>query len=142
MIMKQVKEHNMMERNRGSKIKTEDIQALGNVLEQSEWLQRESRTIYQYHDPKHTADPVNRLGSKLSSLYESEVKKEENAMWYGMFEWSKEKADAWLQRTDDRFDFKVEEQIAKGKKPNLLNQAVQYRDTGPDFVWKISCVKV
>ena len=86
---------------------------------------------------------MNLLGSNfLSPSYELEVKKEENAMWHSMFQWSKEKADAWLQRLDGEFNFKVNEQMAKGKKPNLLNQAAQYRDTDPDVVWKISCVKV
>jgi hypothetical protein len=66
-----------------------------------EWFQRKLKTIYQYQDPKHTAASVNLLGSKFfSPSYESEVKKEENAMWHSMFEWSKEKADAWLQRID------------------------------------------
>jgi hypothetical protein len=51
-----------------------------------------------------------------SPSYDSEVKEDENAMWYSMFEWSKEKADAWLQRTDGRFNFKVEEQMSKRKK--------------------------
>ena len=81
--MKQAKEHNMIEKTRGSKIKTGDIKALSNVLEQSEWFQRNLKTML-----KHTAAPVNLLGSKfLSPSYESEVKKEENAMWYSMFEW-------------------------------------------------------
>lgn len=48
LVMKQVKEHNTIEKTCGSKIKTEDIQALSNVLEQSEWFQWKLKTIYQY----------------------------------------------------------------------------------------------
>ena len=86
---------------------------------------------------------MNLLGSKfLSPAFESGIKKDENPLWYSMYEWSQEKADAWLTRTDGTFNFRVEEQIAKGKKPNLLNQSSHYRDADPDMVWKLSCVKV
>ena len=143
LIMQQVIEHNQMEKVRGSKIKTEEIQALGNVMEQSDWFVRKLKTIFQYQQPKFTSCPMSLLGSKfLSPSYECGIKKDDNPLWYGIYEWSQEKGDAWLRRTDGGFNFRVEECIAKGKKPNLLNQASQYRDSEFDMVWKVACVKV
>ena len=64
-------------------------------------------------------------------------------MWHSIQEWSQEKADAWLARTDGRFNYKVKEQIAKGKKPNLLNQSKDFRDSGSEHtVWEMACLKV
>ena len=67
----------------------------------------------------------------------------ENPLWHNIEQFSQEKADAWLARTDGRFVFKVQEQISKGKKPNLLNMAGSYRDTGNEHqVWAMACLKV
>ena len=51
-------------------------------------------------------------------------------MWYSIEEWSKEKAEAWLARADRRFNYKVKEQITRGKKPNLANQSKDFQDIG------------
>ena len=143
LVLKQIAEHNKAEKVRGSKIKTDEIGALSNTLEQSEWFQRKMKVIYQFQSPQYTSVPTVLLANKyLNASWESGVKKEENALWYGIFEFGTWKADAWLARTDGKFNFRVEESIAKGKKPNLLNQAGEYRDKDPEMAWKMSCLKV
>ena len=64
-------------------------------------------------------------------------------MWCSIKEWSKEKADAWLAHTDGRFKYKVQEQITRGKKPNLANQSKDFQDIGNEhIVWVMACSKV
>ena len=64
-------------------------------------------------------------------------------MWYSIEQWSQEKADAWLARTDGRFNCMVSERIAKGRKPNLATQSKDFRDTGNEHcVWVMACLKV
>ena len=48
-----------------------------------------------------------------------------------------------MARTHGRFQFKVQEMIAKDKQPNLANQVGHYHDTNNErLVWIMSCVKV
>ena len=101
------------------------------------------KIIYQLC-PAQTCAPTKLLCSKfLNSANEPSVSKQENPGWYGIELWSQEKSDAWLARTEGRFNCKVQETISKGKKPNLANQASSYRDAGQEQqVWLMSCVKV
>ena len=221
----QVNAHNAREKVRSSKIKTDDIAALKNVLGMSPWFIRRLKVIYQYQSPHCTAVPTQLLAPKfLNPSREPSVKREElgfvrtpvngnsvrasawgcpqgspwglegqtreqtsgprtychggdfrgrvsnrfppppipwifgaesviefhlthppkeNPLWHSIEEFSQEKADAWLARTDGRFVFKVQEQVSKGKKPNLQNMAGSYRDTGNEHqVWLMACMKV
>ena len=144
LVMEQVNQHNQREKVRKDKIKTDEISSMGNVLLMSEWFMRRLKIIFQYQKPSCTSVPYVLLSAKfLSASSEPSVKKEENPVWYSIEEWSREKADAWLARTDGRFNYKVKEQIAKGKKPNLVNQAKDFRDTGNEHsVWVMACLKV
>ena len=144
LVLEQVIAHNAREKVRQSKIKTDEIAAMKHVMEMSETFQRRMKIIYQVQSPQYTSCPTSLLAMKmLSSSTEPSVKKDENPVWYSIEEWSQEKGDAWLTRVDGKFNFMVQEVIAKGKKPNLLNQASQYRDTGLEhMVWVMACVKV
>ena len=64
-------------------------------------------------------------------------------VWLDILQYTTTKSDAWLARIDGKFVNLVSDMTAKGKKPNLQNQAAQYRDTGhEEMVWMMSCVKV
>ena len=142
--MDQVNKDNQREKVRKDKIKTDEISALSNLLNMSEWLQHRIKVIFQVQKPACTSLPYVLLASKfLNASSELSVKKEDNPVWHSIQEWSQEKADAWLARTDGRFNYKVKEQIAKGKKPNLLNQSKDFRDSGSEHtVWEMACLKV
>ena len=144
LVMDQVQQHNVQEKVRASKIKTVDIAALKNLLGMSDWFTRRLKIIYQYQSPVYTSVPTQLLASSfLSTSTEPSVNKEENPVWYNIEGFSQEKADAWLARTDGRFNFKVQEVISKGKKPSLLNMAASYRDTNNEHqVWLMACLKV
>ena len=144
LVMEQVNQHNQREKVRKDKIKTDEINSLSNVLPMSAWFLRRLKIVYQFQKPQCTSVPYTLLASKfLSASAESSTKKEENPVWHGIEEWSTDKADAWLARCDGRFNYKVKEQIAKGKKPNLANQAKDFRDTGIEpVVWVMACLKV
>ena len=144
LVMEQVNQHNQREKVRKDKIQTDQINALSNVLNMSTWFVRRLKIVYQFQKPQCTSVPYTLLSSKfLAASTEPSVKKEENPVWHNIEEWSQEKADAWLARCDGRFKYKVTEHIAKGKKPNLANQAKDFRDTGNEpVVWVMACLKV
>ena len=145
LVMEQITQHNQREKVRKDKISTLEINALSNVLPMSDWFTRRLKIIYQLQKPGCTSVPYALLASKfLCASTEVSVKKEENPVWHGIEQWSQEKADAWLARSDGRFNYKVREQIAKGKRPNLLTQSRDFRDNGFDehTVWLMACVKV
>lgn len=89
-LVSQVSAHNAREKVRTSRIKTDDIAALKNVLGMSPWFVRRLKVIYQYQSPVCTSVPTQLLASKfLNPSTEPSVKREElgfirtplKAMW-------------------------------------------------------------
>ena len=145
LVMEQVNQHNQREKVRRDKIKTDEISSIGKLLLMSEWCMRRLKIIYQYQKPSCTSVPYTLLSAKfLSASSEPSVNKEGNPVWYSIEEWSQDKADAWFARAAGRFNYKVKEQIAKGKKPNLIDQARDFRDARrhEHAVWVMTCLKV
>jgi hypothetical protein len=144
LIVEQILNHNKKETVRSSRIKTDEIAALKNVVVMSDWAQRRLKVIWQSQLPPYSSVPITLLASRfLSPTQEVKVNKDEKPVWLDILGYSTSKSDAWLARIDGRFNNLVTEMTAKGKKPNLQNQAAQYRDTGhEDMVWMMSCVKV
>ena len=60
LILQQITEHNAREKVRPSKITTDEITAMGNVLLQTNWFQRRMKIIYQLA-PSQTCVPTKLL---------------------------------------------------------------------------------
>ena len=135
LIMEQVNQHSSREKVRSSKITTEEIVAMNNVLQMSPWFQRRLKIIYQYQNPAHTSAPTKLLASKsLNPATEPSVDNEENPLWHNIESWTQEKSDAWLARTDGKFQVKVQQMSTKGNKPHLAKPTGNYRDTNNEHL--------
>ena len=78
LIMEPANQHSSREKVRSSKITTEEIALMNNVLQMSPWFQRRLKIMYQYLNPAHTSAPTKLLSSKLlNAATEPSVKKEE-----------------------------------------------------------------
>jgi len=86
-----------------------------------------------------------RVALRLSSPWldptkELPVTNANNPMWHGILQPSEAKYTTWLRRVGGRFQAKIEEQLSKGKMPNLRNYASQYRDSEPELVYRMACL--
>ena len=94
-VMEQVTQHNQREKVKRDKIKTDEISSLSNLLHMSEWFVRRLKVIYQLQRPTFTSMPYSLLSPKfMNCSTEPSVTKEDNPVWHGIKEWSKQKADA------------------------------------------------
>ena len=100
------------------------------------------KLIWNALPPHATSVPITLLAEKwLRPKAVLEVTQDENPLWYMIMTPTTAKYDTFLARIDGKFKAAVEEHVAKGKKPNLLGSARDFRDNDVRTVWKMACLK-
>ena len=118
LIVDQILNHNKKETVRSSRIKTDEIAALKNVVVMSDWAQRRLKVIWQSQLPPYSSVPISLLASKfLSPVQEIKVNKDEKPVWLDILQYSTAKSDAWLARTDGKFVNVVKTCRPRGRDP-------------------------
>jgi hypothetical protein len=101
LIVEQIVNHNKKETVRSSRIKTDEIAALKNVVVMSDWAQRRLKVIWQSQLPPYSSVPITLLASKfLNPTQEVKVNKDEKPVWLDILQYNTNKSDAWLARID------------------------------------------
>ena len=120
LVVEQIVNHNKKEAVRSSKIKTDEIAALKNVVVMSRWAQRRLRVIWQSQLPPFSSIPITLLASKfLNPAQDVKVNKDDKPVWLDILQHSKAKSDAWMARVDGKFTALVNDMTAKGGKTQL-----------------------
>jgi hypothetical protein len=97
LIVEQIVNHNKKETVRSSRIKTDEIAALKNVVLMSDWAQRCLKVIWQSQLPPYSSVPITLLASRfLNPAQEVKVNKDEKPVWLDILLYNTSKSDAWL----------------------------------------------
>ena len=95
LIVDPIVNHNKKETVRSSRIKTDEIAALKNVVVMSRWAQRRLRVIWQSQLPPFSSIPITLLASKfLNPAQDVKVNKDDKPVWLDILQYSTAKSDA------------------------------------------------
>lgn len=141
LLVQVVKSYNGKERVRTCKIHIDEINVMRFLQRRSDAFVKILKVIWGNDKTANTAAPMSLLASPfLDESRPLPVTERENATWATILTPSEEKFVTWIERVQGRYNQKIEEQLSKGKVPNLRNYSHMYRDQEPEMVWRISCV--
>ena len=145
LLMDCIKWHNTKEKTRTSKINPTEVNTMKVV---STWdpdgrATRRLQAMWGASPPAQSAVTVEMLGAPyLDPAKDVLVPTEKDPLWHGIFHPTEPKLLAYLQRSEGVFQHKIDEQVAAGRKPSLINRANEYKDNDKELGYKIACVWV
>ena len=137
--------HNTQEKTKTSKINPVEIKAMKVIVTWNPEGQvtRLLQAMWGASPPAQASVTVEMMAaSYLDSSKDVLVSAEVSPLWNGIYHPTEPKILVYLQRSEGYFQHKIDEQVAAGKKPSLINRADSYRDTDKELGWKLACVWV
>lgn len=137
--------HNSQEKTRTSKISPTEIKAMKVI---ATWdpegpVTRLLQAMWGASPPAQSAVTMEMLAAHyLDPAKDVLVSAETDPLWNGIYHPTEPKLLAYLLRCEGYFQHKIDEQVAAGKKPSLINRADSYRDSDKELGYKLACIWV
>ncbi len=126
LLMEHIKWHNKHEKMRSCRLQNSEIKAMMIIMEWPQGSQalRALTAIWGASHPSQASVTTDMIAADyLDPSKANLVSKDDNPLWHAIFQPKLDVIETYLARCEGTFQYRINDLIKSGKKPNLMNRA-------------------